>query len=365
MKGKAAIFTRPGDPFEIVEFTVPDPEPGAIIIKVHMANICGSDVHTWHGDQRLFGKGPWILGHESTGTVYKMGPGVNVDSRGEPLKEGDRVAYQYFRPCGRCYQCAEGNGLACTNLFISGYFPAQGPRYFNGAYGEYFYLQPGMSVFKVPDEVPDQVIAPLNCALSQVTFGLHKAHIKFGDSVVIQGAGGLGLNAAALAKEMGAGTVIAIDQEEERLKLAKDFGADFTIDIKQYESPRDRISKVKALVGRQGADILLELVGLPEVVGEGINMLRAGGTYVWIGNINLGRKTEIAPASVVMGGKQIIGVALYESWVIPRLLTYLKKNLHKYPYEKVISDTFKLSEINEAFRAAHSREVTRASILME
>lgn len=365
MKGKAAIFRKAGDPLEIVEFPVPDPQPGAIIIKVVMANICGSDIHTWHGDQKLVGKGPWIPGHEFTGTVYRLGPEVTVDSMGQSLKEGDRVAYQYFKPCGRCYNCIHGSELVCANLFISGYLPAEPPHYFNGAYAEFFYLRPGMRIFKVPDELPNEIIAPLNCALSQVAFGLHEAHIRFGDSVVVQGAGGLGLNAAALAKEMGAGNVIVVDQLDERLKMAESFGADFTINLKEYKSSRDRLAKVRELVGRQGADIVVEVVGLPEVVPEGINMLRPGGTYIWIGNINLDKKVEIDPARIVQGGKKIIGVITYEPWVIPRLMNYLKKNLNKYPYTKVLSHKFKLSEINNAFQASYRREVTRATIVMD
>lgn len=222
-----------------------------------------------------------------------------------------------------------------------------------------------MKIFKVPDEVPDEIVASLNCALSEVTYGLHKAEIKFGDSVVIQGAGGLGINATAMAKEMGAGTVIVIDELEERLNMAKSLGADHVINLKEYKTPKDRLARILELVGGQGADIVLEVSGSPDSVPEGIAMVKRGGTYILMGNINIGKKVEIDPARVVVGSKKIMGVAIYEAWVIPRLLNYFKKNKDKYPYAKVLSHKFNLSKINEAFEASHRREVRRATILMD
>lgn len=365
MKGRAAVFQKAGVPFEIVEFPVPEPEPGAVLIKVHMANICGSDLHCWHGDQRLAGKGPWILGHEASGSVYRLGPGVAADSLGRSLKEGDRVAYQYFKNCGRCYGCIHGQPLACTNTFISGFYSAEPPYYFNGAYGEFFYLRPGMKIFKVPDEVPDELVAPLNCALSEVAYGLHQAQVRFGDRVVIQGAGGLGIYACCMAKEMGAGMVIAVDGTDERLKMAEAFGADHTIDIRKYDSPKSRIARVRELVGEQGADLAVEVVGVPEVITEGIEMIKRGGTYVLIGNINIGKRVEIDPARIIIFNKKILGVAWYEDWLIPRLLEFLKKNRTRYPFDRILSQKFPLTEINKAFEASARREVTRASLIMD
>lgn len=364
MKGRAALFQKAGVPFEIVEFPVPEPEPGAVVIKIHMANVCGSDLHCWHGDQRFAGKGPWILGHEASGSVYRLGRGVTADSLGRPLKEGDRVAYQYFLSCGRCYACIHGQPLSCTNAFVSGFRPADAPYYFNGAYGEFFYLRPGMKIFKVPDEVPDELVAPLNCALSEVAYGLYRAQVRFGDNVVIQGAGGLGIYACCMAREMGAGTVIAVDGTDERLKMARAFGADHTIDIREYATAKDRIDCVRELVGEQGADVAVEVVGLPEAIPEGLEMIKRGGTYILIGNINVGKKVEIDPARVVIFSKRMVGVVWYEDWVIPRLLEFLKKNRTKYPFDRILSSKYRLAEINQAFEASHRREVTRASLVM-
>src|SRR5439155_13067199 len=102
--------------------------------------------------------------------------------------------------------------------------------HFHGPYAEYYYLRPNHFVFKVPDDLSDALVAPANCALSEVIYGWQQAGLRFGDTVAIQGAGGLGLNAAAVAKDMGAGRVIVIDRLAARLELARRFGADEVID---------------------------------------------------------------------------------------------------------------------------------------
>ena len=245
--GKAAVLLGPGKGYEIEEFDVPEPEAGGIVIKVAMGGICGSDLHIWRGDSPLFAAMAGnVAGHEMTGRVHSLGSAVSTDSLGRPLKEGDRVAYSYFYPCHRCYNCNKGEFATCPNKLLT-----MGPSIskFSGAYGEYYYLKPGGSIFKVPDEVTDEMATPVNCALSQVTYGLQKAGMRYGDTVVIQGAGGLGLNAIAVAKEMGADAVIAIDGLPSRLALAKKFGADEVIDITQLTNPMERVARVKQTHG--------------------------------------------------------------------------------------------------------------------
>src|SRR3970282_348255 len=202
--GKAAVFHGPGKPFELTLLPLPEVEPRAVLIRVSVANICGSALHFWRGDARL--KLPddgWIYGHEMCGRVARLGAEIKTDSLGEPLKEGDRVAYCYFYPCGRCYACLNKEPASCPNKVGRPMGPRTFPH-FHGAFAEYYYLRPGGFLFKVPDELSDEIVAPVNCALSQVIYGLHVAGLRFGDSVVIQGAGGLGVQAAAVAKEMGA-----------------------------------------------------------------------------------------------------------------------------------------------------------------
>src|SRR5688500_17298580 len=107
MKARAAFFEGAGRPFQIREVEVPDPEPGAILVKVRIADVCASDVHAWHGATPR--EGPTILGHEMMGTVYRLGAGVTTDSIGQPLQEGDRIVYSFIMPCRQCRICLSGN----------------------------------------------------------------------------------------------------------------------------------------------------------------------------------------------------------------------------------------------------------------
>jgi len=349
--GKAAVFLGPGKGYEIQEFAVPDPEPDAIVIKVSMSGICGSDLHIWRGDSPVFqAMAGQVVGHEMTGRVAKLGSSISTDSLGQPLKEGDRVCYAYFYPCHRCYQCNKGEFAACpTKLLRMGPSVSQ----FSGAYGQYYYLKPGHWVFNVPDELSDEMVTPVNCALSQVVYGLNRAGLQLGDTLVVQGAGGLGTNACAVAKEMGADRVIVIDGVADRLGLAKQFGADETINLSEYSTPEARVQRVLELTAGRGADVVGEFVGLPQAVPEGLQMVRNGGTYLEIGNISFGNTTPIDPSALVWGSKRIVGVVMYDPWVIPAALDHLVRTKNKYPHEEVVShDKYKLDDINQAFDEA-------------
>jgi D-arabinose 1-dehydrogenase-like Zn-dependent alcohol dehydrogenase len=220
----------------------------------------------------------------------------------------------------------------------------------------------------VPDALSDEMVSPVNCALSQVIFGLHQVGLRFGGSVVIQGAGGLGIQAAAVAKDMGAANVIVIDQLAGRLDLARQFGADHTINLKDVADRKERISLVRKLTGGVGVDVACDFVGFPQVISEGIEMLRAGGTYLEIGTISRGATMELEPSQLVWGSKKIVGVIMYDAWVIPRALDFLVRNKARWPFDKLISHTYPLEQINTAFAASewHSREttaITRAALI--
>ena len=147
----------------------------------------------------------------------------------------------------------------------------------------------------MPDELPDALVAPVNCALAQVVYGLHQIRIWLGDTVVVQGAGGLGLYCVAVARDMGAGKIVAIDGVPERLDLARAFGADITIDIRDVADQAERVRLVREATGGHGADVCVEVAGVPGVVQEGLEMLRIGGRYLWMGNIVPGAAARIVP----------------------------------------------------------------------
>src|SRR5439155_1150413 len=151
--GKAAVFFGPGKPFEIRDVPVPHVQPDAVLIRVSLANVCGSDLHFWRGDAPLrLPEDGWIYGHEMTGRVARLGARVKTDSLGRPIKEGDRVAYTYFYPCGRCYACLANEPAACPAKIERPLGPSQFPH-FHGAFAEYYYLRSRGAIFVVPDSL--------------------------------------------------------------------------------------------------------------------------------------------------------------------------------------------------------------------
>ncbi|MGH7313158.1 MAG: zinc-binding dehydrogenase, partial [Candidatus Rokuibacteriota bacterium] len=175
------------------------------------------------------------------------------------------------------------------------------------------------------------------------------------------------IQAAAVARDLGASVVIVIDRIPGRLELARAFGADHTIDLREVTDRKERVSLVRTLTGGAGAHVVCDFVGFPEVIPEGIEMLRQGGTYLEIGTISRGAKVELEPAQLVWGAKRIVGVIMYDPWVIPRALDFLVRNRRRWPFERLISHTYPLEQINEAFAASewHARDtttITRAAL---
>lgn len=364
--GLVAIFTGVRRPFEIREFPVPEPEPGAVLVKLRLANVCGSDLHIWRGtyDVSRGQSEPFCLsiGHEMTGEVETLGDGVSSDSTGQPLVVGDRVVFQYFLGCGECRSCRRDTTPRCRDGLKYRFPPDQYPH-FNAAYGQYYYLRPGQAVFKVPDNVSDELAGPANCALSQVIDGLERGQAGPEDRLVIQGAGGLGLNAIAVARERGVSQVIVVDGVDNRLELALEFGADETIDLKEYASSEDRVRRVYELTDGEGADLVMELVGAAAAVPEGIAMLAQGGTYLEIGNINQGRTVEFDPSTLVHGGKTILGMMWYRPSSLQQALDLLSRCAEKYPFDKVLSHRYPFTAIDQAFADQDTGAVQRAALL--
>jgi threonine dehydrogenase-like Zn-dependent dehydrogenase len=353
-RGRVAVLRDYGGDFELREYPVPDPEPGAILVRLTRAGVCGSDLHIWRGEMKdVYGSPPRDLtfGHEMCGRVERLGRGVMTDSLGQTLREGHRIAWLYVFPCGRCRVCLRGEMADCPHKARANRV-AGTPPYFNNAYGEYYYLRPDHWAFRIPDEVPDDVAAPANCALSQVLYGLTKAGLRQGDAVVIQGAGGLGLNAVAVARDMGADRIIAIDRIPERLALARAFGADSTLSLDELPSPESRIQAVRDLTGGLGADVVADLVGYPDVIPEGLRMLRGGGTYLEIGNIAPGNVFSYDATALVRGNVRIVAMANYSPWALGEALALLRRGRERFPFDRIMSHVFPLERISDAFREA-------------
>jgi len=337
-------------PLEVREYPLPEKiEPGAALVKVEMAGICGTDVHLWKG--QLATPLPIIMGHETVGVIERLGEGLETDWTGKRLREGDRVTWSAGMLCGHCHHCAIiRQPTRCVNRSAYGIsFNSDDPPHFSGGYAEYIYLRPGTAVFKLSD-VSAEAVTGAGCALVTAIHGLERMRIDWGDSVVIQGSGPVGLAALAVAKSSGALTTIVIGGPSPRLELAQAFGADYTINIEEFADSAARLAQVKHLTKGFGADAVIECVGSPSVVPEGFEMCRDGGKYLVLGHYGDAGAVPINPH--VITRKQLM---VYGSWASePRhmaaAIEFLRKQDGRFPFDRLLTHSFPLDRANEALQ---------------
>lgn len=356
--GRIAYMSEPRV-LAYAEYPVPEPGPGAVVVEVLRANVCGSELHIWNGKHPVKKRGG--LGHEMVGRVLALGEGVEVDFRGEPIAVGDRVVYNYFQTCLKCARCLGGQPNLCDNAYqFFGMQPEDGVH-FHAAFATHYYVHPAQNLYKVPDSLPNTVVAGANCALSQVMYGIDRLGLRYDETVLIQGAGGLGLSAIPVAKERGA-TVIVADGVESRLHTAKEFGADHVINIAEVDTTEARAELLLEYTEGIGVDTAIELTGVPAAFEEGLKLVRRGGRYLVMGNLSPGATVPFDPGFVTRKALTILHVDRYEARYLWKALQFLERNQDLYPFEQLVDAEFSLDEVGEALEKSLNREVTRAAI---
>ena len=358
--GKVVLFTGVGEPLEEAEFPLPEElEPGAVLVRTSIATVCGSDMHSWRG-RRPFPT-PSVLGHEGIGVIVRLGRDITSDAAGSPLSIGDRITWSIMANCGNCYFCRMTElPQKCQNLFKYGHDKSDVPPYFMGTFGEYVYLKPGTGLFKVPADMTDEEASPLMCAAATVTGGLDRIGMRVGDTVVIQGAGMLGLYAAAFAKEQGAGQVIVIDILDKRLELAKEFGADVCFNAGRC-ADQTLIDNVHDLTGGIGADLVVEVSGYAKVVPLGAKLLRTGGRYLMQGAVYPDDSFTLESHDVIIKCLTIKGLHNYHSKYLGRAMSLVHNSRSRYPYGKLSGPGFPLTAegVTNALEALENRTAIR------
>lgn len=288
---KAAVLVEPGH-IEIREFPMPKLGKGAAIAKVKLAGVCGTDKHSYKGESVQY-KGtaneidipyPIIQGHENVLVIEEIDDegSRKLDYDGNILKPGDRVTMCPDVVCGECWFCKNIPSYPWCNEMLFSYGNMRScndGKHLYGGFSEYIYIEPGTRLYKVPDELPDEmaVLTEVLC----VAYTLDKAKefnsfslegFNFGDTMVIQGMGPLGLAHLIKARMMGAGKIIATDISDYKLNLAKEFGADIVLNVNKT-TEEERVDLVMQETDGRGADLAVECVGQPHVVPEGLRML--------------------------------------------------------------------------------------------
>ncbi len=283
---RAVVLREFHSPLVLERAEVPEPEPGAVVARVSYGGVCGTDIHLHHGHLPM--PTPVVLGHEAVGRVWRLGEGVGADLLGAPLREGDWIAWASSIPCGRCYWClVEGERTLCEQRRVYGINQRFDDwPHLSGGWADFIYLQPGTAIVRLPEGVtPEQVIS-LGCAGPTVVHGvLHIAEVRFGDVVIVQGSGPVGMAAAMYSRLSGASKVILVGGPQNRLELASELGvADVYVDIFETTDPEERVQRVLGETERgRGADLVIECTGAPDSVVEGMEMTRRNGRYLVLG----------------------------------------------------------------------------------
>jgi threonine dehydrogenase-like Zn-dependent dehydrogenase len=355
--GRLAYMPKPGT-VEFREYDLPAAEPGGLLIESVAAGVCGSDLHMYADRHPLKSI---VLGHELVGRV--IDPSTRpTDSAGVPLRQGDLVSAVYFAFCQHCRPCARGQTHLCENAYNHWMQSPDDWPHFTGTFGTHYYVGRNQALFKVPENVTPLAAVSANCALAQVSAGVDRAKITAGDTVVIQGAGGLGLWGVALAKERGA-RVVVVDAVQRRLEAAKAFGADETVSFEEAPEPADRVARVRQLTDG-GADVGIELTGVGPAVLEGVEMVRPGATYIEIGNVMPGVKVDLDIGSLTRRAVTIHPVIRYHQRFLREGLAFLSRNIDRLPFDRLIDATYPLDDVMEALEDSKARKVNRAALTM-
>jgi len=358
---KAAVCYEFGKPLVVEEVEIDPPQAGEVKIKLAATAICHSDVHFLRGEWG--GQVPVIAGHESSGTVSALGPGVTG------LQTGDRVVVSLLRSCGRCFHCTIGEPYLCDGEFalntysrvhtVHGQTIHQG--LLTGSFAQYTIVDQSQCV-KLPDAMPLDRAALLACGvitgLGAVT---NTAHIAPRSSVAVIGVGGVGLNTVQGAALSGARQIIAVDVADAKLALARDFGATDVINAKAG----DTVAAVMALTGGTGVDYAFVTVGSSSALDQGFSMIRTGGTTVVVG-IPKFDEPAVLKVHHLIDGRKLIGSRMGSTHLsvdVPRLVAFYLQG--KLKLDELITGRYGLSDINQALASSESGQALRNVILFD
>ncbi len=349
---RAAVFDGPGKRFHLEQLSTPELAAGEALVRVRLCTLCGSDLHTFTG--RRHGPTPCVLGHEMVGEIAELA-GEKLDATGEPLAVGDRVTWAVADCCGSCFFCTRDLPQKCERLKKYGHHahePGRGP---SGGLATHCQLWAGTAVVKVPAAVCDEVAAPAMCATATVAGAIRQAGGLRGATVLILGAGMLGLTASAMASAGGA-TVIVADTNAERLATAKRFGAT------HVATPAELAARLADITDGRGADVVLELAGVSASVETALASARIGGTVVLVGSVFPVSPVAVNPEMVVRRCLRIVGSHNYAPADLVVAMRFLAGPGTGFPFAELVARTLPLDDIDAAFRLAEAEKPYRIGV---
>ncbi len=331
---KASIFHGPHQPLQIEDWRVPEITPGEVLVKVAACGVCHTDLHYIDHGVPTFKKPPLILGHEPSGIIARTGSGV------KNFKEGDRVLLPAVVTCGACEYCRTGRENICSTMTMFG-------NNIDGAYAE-FIAAPAKDIFHLPKEIPLEEGAIIADAISTPYHAVkNRAEVKAGDTVVVFGCGGVGINVVQVAAAVG-GTVIAVDISDRKLEWARKFGAVYTMNPAKVENIGKEIKKLTG----GGADIAIEVIGKPVTIEAAFGTLRKGGRLVIVGYT--ADDIKLSAAKMMYFEMEVRGSLGCRPVDYPRLIELCR--IGKIKVAEQVTQKFPLEKINDAFELLRNHD---------
>jgi len=365
MKAKAAVLFEVGKRLEIRDVEVQSPRAGEVLVRMAAAGICHSDLHAMTG--HLVASLPAILGHEGSGIVADVGPGVTS------VKPGDHVIPLWRLSCGTCEYCSDGRPALCpegTQIRMTGRLldgstrftlDGQEIKHFAGvsSFAEYSVI-PARAVLKIPEDFPLDRAALLGCAvITGVGAVFNCARVRPGSSVAVFGAGGIGLNVIQGAAIAGAEKIIAVDILPNKLEFARQFGATHTIN----GSTANAVEQIRALTDGKGVEYAFEAIGLPATMRQAYDSLRKRGMAVVVGVTPMTAEVSVPVMSLVYEERILTGSVYGSSRPsidIPKLIALYRTG--KLKLDELLTRRYPFAQINEAYDALERGEVARSIV---
>lgn len=355
---RAAVARGPRAPLTFETLRLEDPRDGEILVRVVATGICNTDIGM--RDQHLPTPLPVVLGHEGSGVVERVGGGVTK------VKPGDHVVMTY-NSCGHCASCFDGQPTYCHEFFPRNFFGTRpdgstalskdGERVHANIFGQSSFASYALcherNIVKVPDDAPLELLGPLACGV-QTGAGavLNSLKVLPGKSLAVFGAGAVGLSAVMAARVAGATTIVAVDINDDRLRLAQELGATHVFNSK-VNGLGERIMEITA---RIGVDYSIDATGIPSVVEEAVRVLAPRGCCAVVGAPAAGSIVQLDLTHIMTAGRQLRGVIEGDSnpdAFIPTLIRLYQKGL--FPFDKLVK-FYSFEQINEALDdAQHGR----------
>jgi threonine dehydrogenase-like Zn-dependent dehydrogenase len=357
---EAIVLTAPGRPLERRSFPAPKPKPGGAVLETVASEVCGTDVHLWHG--RLAGVPyPIIPGHVNCGRVAETN-GPLTDVEGRAIEIGTLVTFfDVFGTCGNCWHCLVARAATrCAHRRVYG-ITTSAEEGLLGGWAERIEILPSVKVLPLPDGIDALDFMGGGCGLPTGFHAVERAGIAMGDTVVVQGSGPVGLNAAIFAQLAGALRVFVVGAPKARLEAARKLGVHETLDITQTPDPRERAAWVRDRTAGRGADVVIEASGNPAALPEGLEMLRDAGRYVVVGQYTDAGDVTLNPhRQINRKHATVLGCWGFEFTHLHRALQSMARHNDRFRWRDLVTREYRLEEAGQALEDMERLSVVKA-----